>query len=231
MELLRIDCRGFVLPVCVSVTAVTGRLSAMAWSTLGLIILPVLTLNTTRISIQFIDELQTLRQVVTGRIIRTAQQNWQTCHRGEITLLSDYPGWLVDDVNVQDVLEAEHVSIPRLASDTAGHSGYQLVRDWLQRPDSGSGSGVWGLWCRQEAGAYKDTGPLDRRPEPVEQEVWAEDVSSDGSPSTWVTPSPPSPTPPPSECRSVSLYYSLCVLIMTVHPDPPFTGREKPCNE
>ena len=82
-----------------------------------------------------------------------------------------------------------------------------------------------------------------RRPEPIkipglwtagqnqssrrcERRMWAV-----RSPSTWVTPSPPSPCPPPSECRSVSLYYSPCVLILTVHPDPPFTGREKPCNE
>ena len=57
MELLQIDCLGFVLPV-------SGRPSAMLCSSLGLIILPVLTLNTTRISIQFIDELQTLRQIV-----------------------------------------------------------------------------------------------------------------------------------------------------------------------
>ena len=49
------------------------------------------------------------------------------------------------------------------------HSGYQLVRDWLQRPVS--------AWCRQEeARVYKDTGLSDRRPEPVEQEVRVEDV-------------------------------------------------------
>ena len=46
------------------------------------------------------------------------------------------------------------------------NSGYQLVRDWLQRPAPVS------AWCRQdEARVYKDTGPWDRRPEPVEQEV------------------------------------------------------------
>ena len=43
----RETCLGFV----------SGRPSAMLCSSLGLIILPVLTLNTTRISIQFIDEL------------------------------------------------------------------------------------------------------------------------------------------------------------------------------
>ena len=57
MELLRIDCLGFVLPVVECNALLLPRPN---------IILPILTLNTTRISIQFIDELQTLRQIVSA---------------------------------------------------------------------------------------------------------------------------------------------------------------------
>lgn len=204
MELLRIDCRGFVLPVF---AGVTGRESAMACPSPGLIILPVLTLNTTRISIQFIDELQTLRQIITFRTMMTAQQNWQTC---QIVIRWLVLFWL--DHDIQPLLE--HVD----EGEEGGHPlpglGPTLGINW-------SGTGC--LWpalapapvCEDCDAArrpepIKIPGQRHRRPEPVEHEAWVEDVSTVSTPSTWVTPSSPSPPPPPSESRSVSLY-SNCV--------------------